>query len=175
MQTLPKQTEEDIFDIIRSAFFEMSSGVAKEASLRGTTLISLDEFLSIVRQKVSTSEATMKIGAIIGKGTPQEISILAHFGRMYGMLLSLRDEFVDVFEPNEVKNRLDNESLPLPILLPLQDETKNKSLLDVLKNKDITENIEKILDLSIDCHASKELVARMKEMVAEEINNFSLD
>jgi geranylgeranyl pyrophosphate synthase len=172
-KTLPKQADENIFDIIKSAFFEMSSGVAKEASLRGTTSIPLDEFLSIVRQKVSTAEATMKIGAIIGNGTPQEIVMLAHFGRTYGVLLSLRDEFVDVFEPEEVKNRLENESLPIPILLALQDETKNKQLLEVLKNKDITENIEKILDLSIDCQASKELIAYMKKMVAEEIENLT--
>ena len=50
---------------------------------------------------------------------------------------------------------------------------KTNRFLMFLSNKDITENIEKILDLSIDCHASKELVARMKEMVAEEINNLA--
>jgi geranylgeranyl diphosphate synthase, type I len=171
---LPERAEQDIFDTIRNAFFEMSSGVAREASLRGTKSISLGELMSIVREKVATAEATMRIGAIVGKGSAEEIAILTHFGRTYGILLSLRDEFVDVFEPDEVQNRLANESLPLPILLALQDETKNKSLLDVLKNKNITENIEKILDLSIDCQASKELIEQMKNMVNKETNNLAL-
>jgi geranylgeranyl pyrophosphate synthase len=110
----------------------------------------------------------MKIGAIIGGGTDQEIAILSHFGRTYGMLLSLRDEFVDVFEFSEIKNRLANECLPLPILLALQDETKRELLKNIL-NKEITpEKVEEILNLSIDCSASKKLILLMKNLVEKE-------
>jgi geranylgeranyl diphosphate synthase type I len=164
----PKNKEEEILTAIKKTFFEMSSGVAKEASFRGKTSIPLEEFLSIVEKKVATVEATMKIGAIIGGGTEQEIAILSHFGRTYGLLLSLRDEFVDVFEFSEIKNRLANECLPLPILLALQDETKRELLTNIF-NKGITpENVEEILNLSIDCSASKNLIVQMKDLVKKE-------
>jgi geranylgeranyl pyrophosphate synthase len=172
-KTLPKNKEEEIFNEIKKTFFEMSSGVAKEASLRGKTSIPLEEFLSIVKQKVGTVEASMKIGAIVGGGTEQEIAILSHFGRTYGMLLSLRDEFVDVFEFSEIKNRLANECLPLPILLALQDEAKRELLTNIF-NKEITpETIEEILNLSIDCSASKNLIVHMKDLVEKETHKLS--
>jgi len=170
-KTLSQNDEKEILDIIKRTFFEMSSGIAKEASLRGKTSISLDDFLFIVREKVATVEATMKIGAIMGRGTKQEISALSHFGRTYGTLLSLRDEFVDVFEFSEVKNRLVNECLPLPILLALQDKTKNELLMNIFKNDITPENIDEVLDLSMDCRASRELIGQMKDLVKQEINN----
>jgi geranylgeranyl pyrophosphate synthase len=172
-RTLSENEEDEIFDSIKETFFEMSSGVAKEASLRRETSISLDDFLSIVRQKVATVEATMRIGAIIGKGSPEDVDLLSHFGRTYGILLSLRDEFVDVFEVDEVRNRLANECLPLPILLALQNPKGNGQLENILKNEITSENIEKILDLSMDCQSSKDLVDRMKRMINDEMDNLN--
>jgi geranylgeranyl diphosphate synthase type I len=172
-ETLQKNNQKEIFGSIKQAFFEMSSGVAREANLRGKTPIPLTEFLSIIKQKVATVEATMRIGAIIGGGSDEEISILSNYGRTYGMLLSLRDEFVDVFEADEIKNRLANECLPLPVLLALQDKSNNKLLNDLLKEDITPENVEKVVDLSLDCQASRELIAQMKHMIEQEIVNLT--
>ena len=172
-KTLPLNEEEQIFDLVKRTFFEISSGVAKEASLSGKTSIALEEFLSIVREKVATVETTMKIGAIIGRGTEQEITVLSHFGRTYGILLSLRDEFVDVFEFGEIKNRFANECLPLPILLALQDKNKNDLLSNIFKNGVTPENVNEILEVSMDCSGSKELIVQMKDLVEKEIANMS--
>jgi len=145
--------------------------VAKETELRGSTSFSLEEFLSIVERKVAAVEATMMIGALIGGGSDQQIAVLSHYGRIYGMLLSLRDEFVDVFEADEITNRLKNECLPLPIVLALQEDSKNQLLSDYLKKEITDENLEKIVDLSFDCKASRELVARMKNMINETVDS----
>ena len=172
-EILPNEKRKIVLESIKSTFFEMSSGVAKEAGLRGNTSIPLTEFLSIVRQKVATVEATMRIGALIGGGSDEQVSVLSHYGRTYGTLLSLRDEFVDVFEAEEIKNRLANECLPLPVLLALQDNSKNALLSNLLKSDFTQENVEKILDLSIDCKASRELVAKMNRMIDQEIAGLS--
>jgi geranylgeranyl diphosphate synthase type II len=171
--TLSKNEEDEIFDSVKGTFFEMSSGVAREASLRGKTSILLDDFLSIVRQKVAAVESTMKIGAIIGKGSAEKVAILSHYGRTYGILLSLRDEFVDVFEVDEIRNRLENECLPLPILLAFQDKNRRQQLENILSNEITSESIDKILDLSMDSPASKELVDQMKNMIRDETFNLS--
>ncbi len=160
-----------ILESIKNTFFEICSGVAKETELRGSTSFSLEEFLSIVERKVAAVEATMMIGALIGGGSDQQIAVLSHYGRIYGMLLSLRDEFVDVFEADEITNRLKNECLPLPIVLALQEDSKNQLLSDYLKKEITDENLEKIVDLSFDCKASRELVARMKNMINETVDS----
>lgn len=169
--TLPPSRQLEILDIVKSAFLEISSGVVEEASLKGKTNVLLNEFMPIVYKKVAAVEASMRIGGIIGGGSAQEIDMLSHFGRTYGVLLSLRDEFIDVFEVEEIKNRLANECLPLPILLALQDKDKGKSLHNILNNKITQENIDSILDFSIDCRANKELISEMKRMVETEIDN----
>lgn len=172
-ETLPKNKKQEILDSIKETFFEMSSGVAKETSLRSNLKISYEDFLDIIRQKVATAGAATRIGAILGNGSEKDIAIMSHFGRTYGTLLSIRDEFIDAFEADEIKNRLTNEFLPLPILLALQDKSKNKLLLDLLQKDIDQENVDKILDLSIDCKATKKLIDQMKIMIQNEIVNFS--
>jgi geranylgeranyl pyrophosphate synthase len=172
-ESFPKSKKQKILESIRNTFFEMSSGVAKETSLRGKMDIPEIDYLNIIKQKVATAEASTRIGAILGNGPEQEIAVMSHYGRTYGMLLSLRDEFVDVFEADEIKNRLAHECLPLPVLLALQDKAKNKLLVPLLKNEITAENVNKILDLSIDCQASRELIAQMKRMIEKEILNLS--
>ena len=163
-----------ILESIKGTFFEICSGVAREAELRGNTSFSLEEFLAIVEQKVAAVEATMMIGALIGGGSDEQIAALSNYGRTYGMLLSLRDEFVDIFEADEITNRLKNECLPLPIVLALQDESKNQLLSDYLKKEITDEYLEKIVDISFDCKASRELVVKMKNMLNNTINSLSI-
>jgi len=168
-ESLSNDKKHEVLELIKSTFFEMSSGVAKEASLRGKTELSRD-YMNIIGQKVATARAATHIGAILGNGSDQVTAALDHFGRTYGILLSLRDEFVDVFEADEIKNRMINERLPLPILLALQDKNSGKLLADALKDELTPENVEKIVELSLDCPASRELVWQMRNMVEKEIS-----
>lgn len=166
--TLPKDKKQEILDSVKRNFFDISSGVAKETSFRGKTDISQADFLEIVRQKVATAETSMRIGAILGNGTKKETELLAHYGSTLGFLLSLRDEFIDVFEADELKNRFENECLPLPILLALHDDSKKSEILKLLQNDLTEEKIERLLDLSIDCKENKDLISYMKHLVEAE-------
>jgi geranylgeranyl pyrophosphate synthase len=167
--SLSTDKKHEVLQLIKNTFFEMSSGVAMEASLRGKTELSPD-YMKMIRQKVATAGAATHIGAILGNGSKQETEAMDNFGRIYGILLSLRDEFVDVFEADEIKNRMVNERLPLPILLALQDKNSGKQLAVALKNELTPENVEKIVEISLDCSASRELVGQMRNMVEKEIS-----
>lgn len=160
-EPLPKRKKKAILDVIRQAFFEISSAEAEEAGLRGRIDISGREYLSIIRHKVAAGEAATRIGAIISNGKPNEIEILGHYGRTYGILMTIRDEFVDVFEPDELKNRVEKECLPLPILLAFQDSSKKALILQLLKEEITEDKVEKILDLIMN---SKETLKLKKEM-----------
>jgi geranylgeranyl pyrophosphate synthase len=167
-EPLPRSKKKAILDIIRQAFFEISSAEAKEASLRGRIDISGQEFLDIIRQKVAAGEAATRIGAILGNGTSNEIEILGHYGRTYGVLLTIRDEFVDTFEADELKNRAEKECLPLPLLLTLQDSTKRTRILHLLKGQLTKDKVDKMVDLTIDSKETRDLMGEMRRTVKQE-------
>jgi geranylgeranyl pyrophosphate synthase len=67
-ELLPREKKEAIEKILEQAFFEISSAEAKEASLRGKNDYSVQDYLEVIRHKVAASEASTKIGAILGNG-----------------------------------------------------------------------------------------------------------
>jgi geranylgeranyl pyrophosphate synthase len=168
IELLPENKRKAILNIVRQAFFEISSAEAKEATFRGKTDLSVKEYLEIIRHKVAASEASTMIGAILGNGTAKEIEILGHFGRTFGILLTVRDEFVDVFEKDEITNRAKRECLPLPIIVAFQDNSRKIEIIKLLKSRITASKIERILDLSMDCKENREEIRKMRRMVKQE-------
>ena len=85
-------------------------------------------------------EACTKVGAILGGGTESEIDTLAFTGRRIGYLLGLRDDIVDSLnKEGHLQNRLQFESVPLPILLAAESsENINQKIAAILKRKQIS-------------------------------------
>ncbi len=159
-----------IMDLVKAAFFEVSSAEAAEAAMRGRVDISKAQFLEIIRHKVAAGEAAARIGALIGGGELGEVEILADYGRVYGVLLSIRDEFVDVFERDELSGRVEKEVLPLPIIVTLADKSRKASLTRILKGKITEEKIEEIVDIVTNSSESKLLVSEMTGLI-DQINH----
>ena len=157
-----------ILDSINQAFLEMCGGESKETSWRRRMNISREDYLEIIKQKVAASEAATRIGAILGCGTESEIELLSHYGRTFGILMTLRNEFIDVFEADELGNRLKKECLPLPILIAFQDDSRKKEILQLLQNKLTEKSIERILDLTLDFGETQKLVNDMKNWIENE-------
>ncbi len=153
-----------ILNTVNQTFLETSSAEATEAALRGRIDIQKQQFLDIIHHKVAAGETAMRIGALIGNGTSQEVETLADYGRSYGTLMSIRDEFVDIFEQDELSNRIRKEVLPLPIIVALQDDSKNARLLQLLKEKINANDIEEVVDLTSSSIGSTLLVSEMKYM-----------
>jgi geranylgeranyl pyrophosphate synthase len=124
----------------------------------------------MINTKAAVSEATARIGAVIGGGSPDEIEILAGFGRAFGVLMTLKDEFIDMFEVEEMKNRVHGEWLPLPILYSFKDPQKAQKLIDLLKGQEIIEEVlERVLDVVLESKETAELKAFMKTMILEQL------
>jgi geranylgeranyl pyrophosphate synthase len=156
-----------ILGLVKGAVFEISSAEAAEAAMRGSIDIPKQMYLEIIRHKVAAAEAAMRIGAIIGNGTPTEVETLAEYGRIYGLLMTIRDEFIDVFEKDELLNRANKEVLPLPIIVTLADKSKRPALLQLIGGAITEEIIEKIVDLATNSTESLLLVSEMKRMVKQ--------
>jgi geranylgeranyl pyrophosphate synthase len=143
---------------VKQAFFDLSSAEAEEASHRRKNDLSSDQYLRIIKKKVAVSEATARIGAILAGSTEEEVEVLGELGRVLGLLNTLRDEFIDVFEPEELANRFKNEILPLPILQVFQDPQKKAKILGLLKKGNVSKKkTEKIADLVFKAKETEEL------------------
>jgi geranylgeranyl diphosphate synthase type I len=163
---LPQTQKQAILELTRQAFFEISSAEAREASLHGKTDSSVaKEYLDMIKTKAAVSEATTKIGAILGGGSPEQIEALGYFGRIFSILATIRDEFIDVYELGEIRNRSEKECLPLPVLFTLKNPKKREKVLKLQKKGKITEKeLECLLSLVINSKETEELKKEMRSI-----------
>jgi geranylgeranyl diphosphate synthase type I len=173
-EALPQSQRQEILEIIKHAFFEVSGAEAEEAGFRGRLDLSGQEYLEIIRGKVAAGEASTRIGAIVGGGTAEEVKTLGHYGRTFGVLMTIRDEFIDMFELEELKNRAERECLPLPILLTFKDEAKKAEILQLLKEELTEDTIDRILDLVLDSKETRDLKEKLEYLIHEERQNIAV-
>jgi geranylgeranyl pyrophosphate synthase len=154
-----------ILDLTKHAFFDISSAEAQETHLRKKTDIA-DEYLNMIKLKAAVSEATTKIGALLGNGAAGDIEFMGDFGRGFGILFTLRDEFVDILDYKELVNRRNDECLPLPIQLALNNETKKNEISNIIGKSSITQSdAEQLFDLIIDLKENVTLKDEMNSIV----------
>jgi len=170
----PAEKMNGIWSIVTTRFFELGDAEALEASLRGNVDVSPKECLRIFEKKASTFEAHMQIGAIIGDGKADDIKVLGNYGRTLGVLMGVREDFIDVFEPEELQNRMRNECLPLPILYALKEPRIKKPIVTLLSKRKISKkDAERIVDLVFEAEEVKMFVKRFQGWVEKALKNIS--
>lgn len=168
IQKFPENKRRAILELIKQAFFDLSSVEAEEASYRGKTDLSWQKYLEIIKKKAAVSEATARIGGILGEGTISEVNTLGDYGRTLGLLSTMRDEFIDVFEPEELANRTVRECLPLPVLNVFQDPKKKDMIIQLLNGREMTrKKAEKIVDIVMEAKETEELKKMMQSLIYE--------
>jgi|YelNatPaOPRAMG01_1025707.scaffolds.fasta_scaffold08489_9 geranylgeranyl pyrophosphate synthase len=166
---LPKKQSQGILNITKQAFFEIGSAEAKETILKRKYDLAPEKYCKVIEMKGAIAEATARIGAILGNGTPKQVEILGHYGRTLGVLMAIRYDFIDLFEPDELKNRLKNECLPLPLLYAFKDAQKQREILLLLEKNKITEQETwKIIDLIMETKQVRNLIKKMRFLVKDE-------
>jgi geranylgeranyl pyrophosphate synthase len=174
-ETLPKNQKHSILELAKHAFFEIGTAEAKEAIVKKKLDLSAEEYLNIIEMKVRVAEATVEMGAVLGNGTSGPIKAMGKYGKTLGMLMTIRDEFIDIFEPEELRNRVEKECLPLPILFTFKDSEKKKEITQLLREGNITEKtVDQILELVMEAKEILELKEEMLSLIGEGIQQLSL-
>lgn len=164
-EKFPVEKRQAILNITREAFFELGSAEANEAKFKGNLNITPEEYWNIVQMKASIPSAYAKIGAIIGNGSQRQIEVLGNYGKTLGVLTTLRDDFIDIFEPEELQNRFKNECLPLPVLYVIQDKKAKREIITKLERGKITEEeTYTIVELVWNRKPVQELIKQMYKM-----------
>jgi geranylgeranyl pyrophosphate synthase len=137
-----------INEILKGAFFELGDGQALELNWKRKLCVEPKRYLHVIEKKAADIEALLRIGALIGGGSKDEIDALGRYGRRLGMLWILADDIVDMFDHKEIAKRINNGFLPLPIIYVLAD-SKNKARFYayLLKKKITKKDVETLLQI----------------------------
>ena len=120
-ELIPKTQSKKIMKLVSDAIFEISTAEALETQLRGKLDLTPSELHKVIWLKAVVPELAMKIGAILGNGNSKAVKELGQFGRTYGINSIIIEEFADMLNVEELRNRLKNEYSPLPIIYALQN------------------------------------------------------
>jgi len=159
-----------VLEVVKHSLYEFGNAHALELGLKKRADALPDEYLKIVKMKAASIEGDVRVGAIIGGGAHKEVEALARYGRILGTLAMLREEFADVFDVEELNQRLSSEYLPVPILYAMQD-TESKEKIDGLVANDITNRDVNVLIATIfETKKVGDLKKYMEKLVAEAIH-----
>jgi geranylgeranyl pyrophosphate synthase len=165
---LPPKRSKGIFTILRASFFDVGNAHASELGLKRKLDASPEEYMKVIEKKAASIEADMHIAAILSGGTAKECNALARYGRIMGTLATLREEFIDIFEAEELNQRIKTEALPIPILYAFQDKESSKEVERLLSNRELTgKEIEELLDIVLESRSVVKLRTRMSNLVAQ--------
>ena len=152
-ENYPREIVVKILEAYEGFFIEMCVGEVMEIRARKNLNLSLQTYHIMLRKLGVDTEACTKIGAIIGNGTTQEITLLAQYGRNIGYLNRLHDELTDILDiENKLMSRIQYESIPLPILFASKKSQKNYDLIKKIINNNI--DINSLVQLLGICHKS---------------------
>ena len=165
MKNLPPNVIDRIVNVIQDTLSQVGDAHLIESKQRTQREIRPDEYLRMVKKKGANIELLMQVGAIIGKGSAKEVRALGEYGRILGSLITLREEFVDMFEPEELQSKVKARCLPLPILYALEDTRYGREIAKILSEEVIsTEVAEKIVDLVFKSRGAKTLLKSMQSL-----------
>ena len=134
-----------VLDIVKRMFFELGDAEALELRFRGHVNVAPEEYLNVVKKKAADVEALVRISAIVGGGSEEEIEKLGNYGRLLGMILTLRDDILDTTDYAETLHRIEKECLPLPIIYALQSDETRCELASMVCRQPLTKrDIEEI-------------------------------
>jgi len=150
VENLPQKRKTAITEAANNFLFEEIDAHIMEAELKSRKWDTKpNEYLHVLEKKAVDIEGRMRIGAIFGSGSSKEITAIGNYGRKLGILLAVRSDFIDIFEPSELANRVRNECLPLPVLYSLQSSVHVKKvqrilLKELIDESDVNELVETI-------------------------------
>jgi geranylgeranyl pyrophosphate synthase len=168
---LPGERAREVFKVVKDCLFEVGNAHALEMNLKGRRDVPPKEYMQILEMKSASIEADMHIAALFGTDNRMLAETMKKYGRILGILATLREEFIDVFEREELSQRVQSEALPIPVMYALQDarsEVQIRKLLD--KEKLTVKDMDKLVDIVFDSKSLDLLKNYMKGLLTESLN-----
>jgi geranylgeranyl diphosphate synthase type I len=169
---IPAEKVAVIINIIKNAFFELGDAEALELQFRGRIDIAPEEYLRVVRKKAADVEAHTRISAILGGGSKEEIEALGEYGRLLGIIITLRDDWIDMVDLEEIAHRIKMKCLPLPLLYALQSPKTKSKLSHILFKETTTKRDAKIILEATDEAGGLKRADQLMQEIARNAHSF---
>jgi geranylgeranyl pyrophosphate synthase len=164
----PREKAVKILEITKKLLFEVGNAHSLEICLKKNKRVNQNKYIKIIEMKAAAMEADITLGAIYGGANDSEIELFARLGKTLGVLVLLRDELVDIFDINELRQRLAVNDLPLPLQLAMQKNRKKSEITSILSKAKITKSgVSKLVDLTLDSEPIKDLKKEMQLLIGE--------
>lgn len=165
---LSEKNKEIALDKIQSLLFQVGNAHALEVGMKEKKKFTPKNYLKITELKAASVEADMYLGALFGGGKEDQIEVLAKIGRILGILATLRDDLVDVFDIEELNTRLTVSDLPLPIIFAMENrDVKEKVNRIIVKPHLSDQDVSELVDATLESKPVVELKEKMKKLIDE--------
>jgi geranylgeranyl diphosphate synthase type I len=166
---IPRERKLTIVRLIKDLYFEMSDGEVLELKFRANPEVKPEEYLYVVRKKAADIDLCMRVGAILGGGSEEQVNSLGEYGRLLGTIAFLRDDFEDILDVDMGLNmRIKNESFPMPLIYALEDGKRKGEILAILKGEEVKgEKAERLLKLISEAKGIERLWKLFEELKAQ--------
>lgn len=163
---LPKKDRP--LETFKRLLFEVGNAHALEVGLKKRKNVVSSDFMKITEMKAAGIEADMHLGALFGGGEDAEVEVLAKLGRILGILVFIREEIIDVFDVEELCQRISVKDLPPPLIFAMQDpETKRKIMKIISKPKITTSDVAELVDVTLVAPPVVKLKDEMQRLIRE--------
>ncbi len=174
-ETLTQQQKATIIDLVSEALFEISKAEAKEVKLRNKPDLTPKEVFELIELKAVVPALHCKVGAILGQGTDQAVEALGNYGRIYGIVALMLEEFMDLMDYDELQNRIKHEYLPLPMLCASQNAELKGKINGLIENAGFNEaNKDELVELIIKSKSTKELNKKIQNYMKKGVKEIDL-
>ncbi len=172
---IPEEQRDRILLLLQKAILEIGRAEALETRMRAMGDASPEAYFKIIDLKSVVPEMNMKIGAILGNGSEENIEKLGHFGRIFGTVSTVTEEFMDMEEHQELRNRLLNKCLPLPYLFALQNSSLRTKILLSGRGPLSKARLNELQGEVLNSQEAKELTKKMNKLVQDELEELASD
>jgi geranylgeranyl pyrophosphate synthase len=163
-----KEKQKSVLKTLKKLLFEVGNAHALEVGLKERKNITPSEYMRITEMKAASIEADMHFGALFGGGKDADVEVLARIGRILGILATLRDDLIDVFDIEELRQRIAVQDLPLPLIFAMQDQKTKGKIMDILSKPKITKSdVATLVDSTLESESIVELRKHMQLLIRE--------
>ena len=169
-ETLLEEQKLEIQNLVTEAFYEISKAEAKAAKLGGKLYIAPQKYLEIINLRSVVPQAHFKIGAILGKADNSAVIKMGKIGRTFGFLSLIVEEFADLFDLDELQNRIANECPPLPLLQALKNPHIATEIIQTLSEPNLSKvKLRKVAQFVLGSEEAKKLFEIMNSKAKSEL------
>ena len=166
--TFPKEKTVNILETTKNLLFEVGNAHVLEICFKQRKRVTPNDYMMITELKAASIESDLMLGALFGGGDESEVANLAKIGRILGVLATLRDDLVDVFDIEELRQRIVVQDLPLPLLFAMQNKTINSKATTIFSKPKMTRSdVSELVDLTLEAKPVAEIKDRMQLLIEE--------